>query len=239
MQQQLLKNIIGDIDDASSIKKKLEELVADYPYFSTPNYFLMQQTPNADTGYAAIASKTALFFPNALLLQYRLNHVNNYTKELIAEVENTSVADEATKTEQLQTEKENEPALNSLKEEMLFVPLYATDYFASQGIKLSEQVAPTDKLGMQVKSFTSWLKSMKKLPGSQLAVDANIDNTVEQLAQKSNDDAEVVTETMAEVFVSQGHKAKAREIYKKLSLLNPSKSAFFAAKIEELKSTSH
>jgi hypothetical protein len=121
------------------------------------------------------------------------------------------------------------------KEEMIFEPLFASDYFASQGIKLSEQETPSDKLGKQVKSFTDWLKTMKKLPGSQATQVMHVDSNVEQLAEKSNTDAEVITETMADVFLQQGRKARAIEIYHKLSLLDPSKSAYFAAKIDHLK----
>ncbi|MCR6718777.1 MAG: hypothetical protein NVV59_00485 [Chitinophagaceae bacterium] len=46
---------------------------------------------------------------------------------------------------------------------------------------------------------------------------------------------EVVTEAMAEVWEKQGNRDKAIHIYKKLSLLDPAKSAYFAAKIEQLK----
>jgi hypothetical protein len=40
---------------------------------------------------------------------------------------------------------------------------------------------------------------------------------------------------MAEVFIQQGKINKAIVIYQKLSLQNPSKSPFFADKIESLK----
>jgi len=40
---------------------------------------------------------------------------------------------------------------------------------------------------------------------------------------------------MADVLVQQGRTNKAVEVLKKLSLLNPSKSTYFAAKIEQLK----
>ena len=43
------------------------------------------------------------------------------------------------------------------------------------------------------------------------------------------------TAAMAEVWAKQGNKIKAIEIYQKLSLQNPSKRAYFAAKIEHLK----
>jgi hypothetical protein len=40
---------------------------------------------------------------------------------------------------------------------------------------------------------------------------------------------------MAEVWVKQGKLEKAIEVYHKLSLINPSKRAYFAAKLEILK----
>ena len=129
-----------------------------------------------------------------------------------------------------------EPADPS-KTEMLFEPFHTVDYFASQGIKFKEEEQPKDKLGKQLKSFTEWLKTMKRLPISELAKteEPQIVQKVEQLAAHSLQDREVITETMAEVWEKQGNAAKAIEIYTKLSLSEPSKSAYFAAKIERLK----
>jgi hypothetical protein len=42
---------------------------------------------------------------------------------------------------------------------------------------------------------------------------------------------------MAEVWIKQGNKEKAIEIYNKLSLLNPDKSAYFASLAEQLKNS--
>ena len=50
-----------------------------------------------------------------------------------------------------------------------FEPLHTVDYFASQGIKITEEPVTNDKLGNQMKSFTAWLKSMKKLHPAKLA----------------------------------------------------------------------
>ena len=126
-------------------------------------------------------------------------------------------------------EAENENALS-------FEPMHLVDYFASQGIKLSDDIQPSDKLGKQLKSFTEWLKTMKKVHVTELE-NGSIQNdmTIQNLAEKSNTEGEIVTEAMAEVFAQQGKTGKAIEVYKKLSLLNPLKSAFFAAKIEQLK----
>lgn len=117
-----------------------------------------------------------------------------------------------------------------------FEPLHTTDYFASQGIKLSEAIKSDDKLGKSLKSFTEWLKTMKKVhPENFEAPAAQSEAAIQQLAEKSNTDNEVITEAMADVLLQQGKQQKAIEVYEKLSLLNPSKNAYFAAKIENLK----
>ena len=123
------------------------------------------------------------------------------------------------------------------EKDLLFEPYHTVDYFASQGIKLSQEEATKDKFGKQLKSFTEWLKTMKKLPAVEQvkALDAGTEKNVENLAAHSVEAEDVYTETMAEVWIRQGNKEKAMEIYNKLSLLNPSKRAYFAAKIDSLK----
>ncbi len=122
----------------------------------------------------------------------------------------------------------------------LFEPLHTTDYFASVGIKLSEEEKTADKLGKQLKSFTDWLKTMKKIHAQQLVqssqpADVATDGNIQKLAEKSNREEEVLTEAMADVLLQQGRQDKAVEILEKLSLLNPPKSAYFAAKINQIK----
>jgi hypothetical protein len=120
----------------------------------------------------------------------------------------------------------------------LFEALHTVDYFASQGIKLSQEALPKDKFGQQLKSFTEWLKAMKRIPQSEVVkVIGTIepDKKVEELAEHSLDQAEIVTETMAEVWAKQGNKANAIEVYEKLSLQNPAKSHYFAGLIEQLR----
>jgi hypothetical protein len=118
-----------------------------------------------------------------------------------------------------------------------FEPYHTVDYFASQGIRLSQQEAGSDKLGKQLKSFTEWLRTMKRLPDTAVALpgDATTEHNVENLAAHSLDTADVVTESMAEVWLKQGNREKAADVYRKLSLHYPAKSAYFAAKIEALK----
>jgi hypothetical protein len=120
---------------------------------------------------------------------------------------------------------------------LTFEPYHTVDYFASQGVRFKEEEKPKDRFSQQLKSFTEWLKAMKRLPESPITVPptTSIDQKVTVMAERSIDDREVVTEAMAEVWEKQGNREKAVGVYQKLSLLDPSKSAYFAAKIEQLK----
>lgn len=177
------------------------------------------------------AQETAILPGNAeeeIQEEIKTEPVAESTVENIQPVENVTVeASAAVITQPIKVETE--------KTELLFEPLYTTDYFASQGIKLSEEVQPTDKLGKQLKSFTDWLKTMKKVHESKLPQGSEqLDASVNKLAEKSNKDEEVITEAMAEAYIIQGKPEKAKDVYLKLSLLNPSKNAYFAAKIDEI-----
>ncbi len=167
--------------------------------------------------------------------------------ELFSETKN--IDDEET----IQTEEAepNERITNLLKEqaaafenpvEEITLPIEATayhriDYFESQGIKLDPEKDANDKLGSQLKRFTDWLKQMKRISPnlSNLEIDAAGESQVQNMAEHSNEPKEIVTEAMAEVLIKQYKPEQAIAIYEKLSFINPSKSAYFAAKIQELK----
>jgi len=124
--------------------------------------------------------------------------------------------------------------------DLSFQPYHTVDYFASQGIKFREEEKPKDRFSAQLKSFTEWLKTLKRVSATEIALssDPSTEKKVEQMAEYSIAERYVNTEAMAEVWKKQGNKEKAEEIYRKLSLLDPSKSSYFAAKIEDLKKTS-
>ena len=121
---------------------------------------------------------------------------------------------------------------------LTFEPYHTIDYFASQGIRLAPDENPSDQLGKQLKSFTEWLKVMRRLPQKEKEIvpDRVAEQAIQSIAAHSIEGKEVLTETMAEVLAMQGMPERARIVYEKLSLLNPGKSAYFAAKIEQLNS---
>ena len=114
---------------------------------------------------------------------------------------------------------------------------HTIDYFASQGIKIDLTKVKQDKLTLQMRRFTDWLKQIKKQdPNPQdLGTDPELEKAIMNIAKTSIEAREIVTETMADVFIKQGKVNKAIQLYIKLSFLDPQKSTYFATKIQQLK----
>ena len=222
-------------------RSKLENLVHKYPWCSVAQLSLLHLYKENNTAETKDqGAKTALFFKSQTWLQWQLNsllkesvaHKNVITTD---EPVHLTVADEIIhKTIPTENNVSSQPNVD--EEIIAFEPLHTVDYFASQGIKITEEPLANDKLGSQMKSFTSWLKSMKKIHKENLpAVNEQTDKNIQQIAEHSNADAAIVTEAMADVLIKQNKREKAIEVYEKLSLLNPAKSAYFAGKIAGLK----
>jgi galactitol-specific phosphotransferase system IIB component len=74
------------------------------------------------------------------------------------------------------------------------------------------------------------------MPGQvDLGTSTEMENAVVEIAKSSNVSREVMTEAMAEVLAKQGQVDKAIQLFIKLSFINPEKSSYFAARIEQLK----
>jgi hypothetical protein len=242
----------------------LERFTQQYPYYTPAQVLLLKRLQPGTEAYDRQYQKAILYYHNPLHFASLL-HTPSWEEdftlverepEVMAppDPEPAPVAEEtiAPEVEEAPVQEPEPPApveepvraelppVKAEKEpvpEFTFEPYHTVDYFASQGIKLSQEELPKDQLGKQMKSFTEWLKTMKRLPASELvkSVDTNAEKKVENLAEHSLKSADIVTEAMAEVWARQGNHQKALEVYNKLSLQNPSKRAYFAAKIENLK----
>ena len=58
----------------------------------------------------------------------------------------------------------------------------------------------------------------------------------QQLAERSvAENQDVISETLAKLYAKQGYRDKSAQMYARLALLFPEKSAYFAAEIDKLK----
>ncbi len=223
-------------------ESKVKDIAKKYPWCSVAQLSLLHlYKKNNLQEFEQQASKTALFFNSNIWLNWQMHLLS---EEEIDFKENNQDSKKETLTEDEQQDENIKKTLsdvaaqqNTDEDVIAFEPLHTTDYFASQGIKITEEPVANDKLGNQMKSFTEWLKSMKKLHTENLpAGDEQTDKNIQRLADHSNADAAIVTEAMAEVLIKQNKTSQAIEVYRKLSLQNPPKSDYFAAKIASLQS---
>lgn len=261
---QLVRSVLKKNSLEQCSVQELQDLVRRYPYFGAAQLLLAKKLQSENTDqYIEQAQKTSLYVHNPLWLEHLLNDTG-HAEIIAAKSEEKSSPEDKTESTAIATETEPEPihviadvqeepgpapvpkvvepqpqSAESPKTDFVFEPYHTVDYFASQGIKIKEEEQPRDKFGKQLKSFTEWIRTMKRLPVSEIASLGNPseDKKVEELAGHSIEDREVITEAMAAVWEKQGNTAKAIDIYNKLSLLDPSKSPYFAAKIEALKKT--
>jgi hypothetical protein len=231
--------------------KQIEDLCNQYPFFSVGHYLLSKKlSGEMAKNHLEETKKTALYFNNPFWLQWLLeNGVDEKlpeAKKLLAEQAGniqsaqTDTPDHAWAKEHPGTntaEKIVDKTATPSSEDLVFSPYHTVDYFGSLGIKLILDESTSDKFGKQLKSFTDWLKIMKRLPqkNEEAFSDPAAQISIVGYAADSLQQKEIITEAMAEVLAKQGRSENAIDLYGKLSLLNPGKSAYFAAKIEQIK----
>ena len=242
--------------------EEIEDLAKQYPYFSSAQLLLAAKQKQATHGeFKKHLTTASLHVNNPLWLNHLLTRPSpaekivveekEQAREVIEEPNNDELVLEKSRYQFVMASKQEEqvtiasssvPTVTNEKTEsteqpIVFEPYYTVDYFASQGIKNVIEDKPKDRFSQQLKSFTDWLKTIRQLPPQQISAmgDSGSEEKVVQLATHSLDEKAVETEAMAEVWLKQGHPEKAVEIYRKLSLLDPSKSSYFALLIEKLK----
>ena len=211
---------------------ELETLVKANAYSPSLQLLLSKKYAlDASMGYGPQIQKAVNYFPSALHLHQWLGH-NEY-EEVIASNEEklTSVISE-------QLAQFQEPLVSETLEFEKETPQMVKDYFEAQGIEIDLASLPQDKFTKQLRSFTAWLKVLKHQEGNtqHLAeMGEEQEKMIAIIAEKANNATEVITEAMAEIWIKQGNKRKAIDIYSKLSFIFPEKSVYFASQIELLK----
>lgn len=215
----------------------LEKWVQAHPYSASLQFLLAKKYAlEGSPLYEAQVQKTTSFFPSALHLHQILSPQKSLSE---AENDNEKILnDKVTNILSAQLAEFQKPVdAKELEFEAAIASAAQADYFASQGIEIDLTKIPQDRFTQQLRSFTAWLKVLKQKDGLPVIVEMAEENEKEiaAIAEKANTTADVITEAMAEIWIKQGHKNKAIDIYSKLSFIFPEKSVYFASRIEQLK----
>lgn len=232
----------------------LQEFAATYSYFQ-PIHYLRQlnEQATADVDFFALRS---IFPANPILLQEMVARVS----EVPQHIKDQAISDSAVSLQQ--EEPVTEAPGGDEAPFPWDLPLQTTDYFSSQGIEATTDgeadSRAEEKSLLVMMTFREWLLYMQsknkkekeeeadkkalrtmwqkqKLAAAIEEEDEEIPETVFEMAVNSiSKNDELVSESLAIVYVKQGKIKQAIEVYRKLSLQNPEKNVYFAAKIENL-----
>jgi len=111
----------------------------------------------------------------------------------------------------------------------------------SRELRVAEQVVISNDVVADNLAVVSKKTSQDEIINKFLEQSPNIsrikispDQQAVELTEKPLTDDDMVTETLAQIYVKQKHFSQAIETYRKLSLKFPEKSIYFAAQISEL-----
>ena len=128
--------------------------------------------------------------------------------------------------EDIEDEKEIENVIEETVEEVK----NEADLLVNQEIMIKKNKKEKEK---KVKAKSEKIKAKKGKKSKKKKKEKSL---VKKVAKKSIQESEdIISETLAELLAEQGSRKKAIQMYKRLSLIFPKKSSFFAEKIKKLK----
>lgn len=231
--------------------KALHQFAKEYPYFVPAHYLLFIGAKQMPEAVHALQQANPV---NPVLLSKLIIAANDVPGIPDAE----PIIPEIMEVETMETEEELWIQPASADDYFLQQGIHVSNELPEAGEIVHQEQTEEEKALMVVMSFSEWLKHIsshnKKAKEEEAdkkalktmwqqqklaaAIEEESDEIPEQVFEMAVNSIsrkdELVSESLAEVYAKQGKKEKAIEMYQKLSLLNPEKNTYFAAKIENL-----
>ncbi|MBN2682479.1 MAG: hypothetical protein JXR58_08210, partial [Bacteroidales bacterium] len=245
--EEILRKRKEQKDEREKLPKKETEKKAEIP----ETVIIKAEAPQVEEEISTIAEiveETQIIPFNEPSFEPELEITTNELNELNEQTTNELNEQQQTTNEQTTNE------LNELNEQQQTTNEQTTNEPNEQ----KEQEKPKESKVLNQMSFIDWLTNFKenkgnisqteeKIPDERKIIDQFIQNQPklkpklvaerqEDISLASvTDSEEFVTETLAKIFIKQGHFQKAINVYEKLSLKFPEKSIYFADQIEKIK----
>ena len=219
-------NLISNFDPASGgQKKELENIIYEFPYFQLAHAIYLKSLKIQDQfNFDLILKKTAILSSKRkLIFNWIEGNENNLFKILEKstkkEIRESIVQDTQTKVD-VKTYKSEE------EEEKIFFVDWVLSYANSE---IETQSRPLES---KIEIIDSFLEKNPKIPNRKEKEDE--DDFLNLASNNKFNKSELMTETLAKIYVKQKKIKKALYAYKILSLKYPEKSSFFANQIKKL-----
>ena len=219
-------NLISNFDPKNiNQKKELESIIFEYPYFQLAHAIYLKSLKIQDQfNFDLILKKTAILSSRRKMIFNWINDTENNLFKIQKRTKKIKIKDSPPQVSQL----EGTSNLNKSKEEeqrMLFVD-WVMSYTNS---KKENENRPLES---KIEIIDSFLEKNPKIPKSKEK--GNADDFLNLASDNKFNKSELMTETLAKIYVKQQKFKEALYAYRILSLKYPEKSSLFANQIKKL-----
>ena len=219
-------NLISNFDPKNTNQKKeLESIIFEYPYFQLAHAIYLKSLKIQDQfNFDLILKKTAILSSRRKMIFNWINDAENNLFKIQKRTKKIKIKDFHPHGYQI----EGTSNLNKSKEEeqrMLFV-----DWVIS--LTNSKKENENRPLKSKIEIIDSFLEKNPKIPKSEEKSNANV--FLNLASDNKFNKSELMTETLAKIYVKQQKYKQAIYAYRILSLKYPEKSSLFANQIKKL-----
>ena len=209
---------------------EMEALLKQSPWFSYLREVLLERLYGIDKeAFNEQLIQTAVFLSSRKTLYERINSPHTETEYLQAPA---VPAEKIIPEEKPSAQPESEPEVVHKPR----VVVVGGDFFSKEDLK---SISPEEDMELKLRNSPFYRPVdepvAEEKPAEPKATSAKKSSLLTEDGKVNFDDLAFCTETLGHIYAQQGFTDKAIEVFSKLILLYPQKSAYFAALIEDLK----